>query len=149
LFYFGGWWFVDGSSFGRDVAGWFFVRWRFGAGKMKLLLALFLSLTPAQVFVVDGDTLKTDTGERIRLLAVDAPETYRPHCRAEKYLGALASAQVERWLASATVIEIERDGVDRYGRTLARVKLDGMDISEALIDAGLATKWPKPKGGWC
>jgi len=113
-----------------------------------IFVALTLALTSPQIIVIDGDTLKTQTGERIRLLAVDTPEI-RGKCRAEKMLARLAKTQVQDWVSEAQTITIERQGKDRYGRTLARVKLDGVDLSDALIAAGLATKWPKPKGGWC
>lgn len=33
---------------------------------------------------------------------------------------------------------IERHGRDRYGRTLARVRVNGVDLSDAQVNAGMA-----------
>jgi len=38
---------------------------------------------------------------------------------------------------------------DKYGRTLARVSVDDVDLGEALIKEGLARKWEGKRGPWC
>ena len=72
--------------------------------------------------VVDGDTLLLDTGERVRLIGVDTPETKRPNTPVE-YFGKEASAFTKR-LAEGKRIRLEYDQAnahlghkDRYGRT--------------------------------
>ena len=36
---------------------------------------------------------------------------------------------------------IERAGTDRYGRTLARITVNGQDAGEYLVSLGLARPW--------
>ncbi|MEN3746086.1 thermonuclease family protein [Sphingomonas sp. HF-S3] len=79
--------------------------------------------------VVDGDTLNCE-GERIRLLAIDAPEkagTCRPgrKCAPGDPVASAASLQA----AMRGTLTIERLGQDRYGRTLALVRSSRGDLS--------------------
>ena len=103
----------------------------------------------ADVKVVDGDTIHLD-GEKIRILGLDTPETNNPECLAEKLLGERATLYLERWIASAKTVE-KRDeqGKDRYGRTLAKVYVDGVDVGGRLIAEGLATSWRGTQTDWC
>ena len=88
--------------------------------------------------VVDGDTLLLGTGERVRLIGVDTPETKRPNTPVE-YFGKEASAFTKR-LAEGKRIRLEYDQAnahlghkDRYGRTLAYVFLDDATLLNAEI----------------
>lgn len=38
---------------------------------------------------------------------------------------------------------------DRYGRTLGRVLVDGVDVGELLISEGLARRWDGRRHPWC
>jgi endonuclease YncB( thermonuclease family) len=79
--------------------------------------------------VVDGDTLRCGT-ERIRLLAIDAPEM-PGHCRSGRACAPgdpYASTESLR-VASYGALTIDRVSVDRYGRTLARVTGERGDLS--------------------
>ncbi len=87
--------------------------------------------------VIDGDTLNCN-GERIRLLAIDAPEFSCPRNRncvsgdpqaAKDYLAAIINGRS---------LTIERTGRDRYDRTLAVVYADRVNVSCAMIAAGHA-----------
>ena len=90
--------------------------------------------------VVDGDTLWLD-GEKIRVLGIDAPEVGNTaKCRKEVATGRVATERF-RELVSAGSIELRRDGSDRYGRTLARVLVDGRDAGAQLVDEGLAVPY--------
>lgn len=79
--------------------------------------------------VTDGDTIRCGD-ERIRLLAIDAPEL-PGHCRAGRRCapgdGAASAASLERALTGR--LTIERAGKDRFGRTLAMVAGDAGDLS--------------------
>lgn len=94
---------------------------------------------PRVTCVVDGDTVWIE-GEKIRLLDIDAPEM-NGKCPAEQAQARRARDRLIVLLNSRDVT-IERDGKDRYGRTLARLG----DVGEVLIREGLATRWPK-RGG--
>ncbi|MGT2513435.1 thermonuclease family protein [Sphingomonas panni] len=91
--------------------------------------------------VVDGDTLRCG-GERIRLMGIDAPEM-PGHCRrgrrcveGDPYASKAALAAMLKGKAT-----IERRGRDRYGRTLARVRVNGVDLSAAQMRAGMASTY--------
>ena len=89
------------------------------------------------VGVVDGDTLDVRVGwrcVRIRLAGIDAPE-------ARQRFG-LDSTQHLAALAYGRRATVERCGHDRFGRMLARVVIEGKDVSQAQLDAGLA--WHVP-----
>jgi micrococcal nuclease len=98
--------------------------------------------------VHDGDTVRTCGSERIRIENIDAPELpgspkctdrrrqgWCDHALAERSRAALAS-----FLASGPVA-ISRSGTDRYGRTLARLSVNGEDAGEHLVALGLARPW--------
>ena len=99
-------------------------------------------------FVEDGDTIRCGT-ERVRLAQIDAPElSSNPRCwkRGTHYLwcdetaGLKARAALERFLAQGKV-RIVRLGYDRFGRTVARVYVQGSDASEHLRQLGLVKRW--------
>lgn len=87
--------------------------------------------------VVDGDTLRCN-GERIRLLGVDAPEL-PGHCRPGRQC-----VEGDPFAASAALkvaligddLRVQAVGFDRYGRTLANVYVNGLNISCGLISKG-------------
>lgn len=71
-----------------------------------------------RAIIVDGDTIAIGS-ERIRLLNVDAPESFRPRCDAELIAGLKAKERLAQLLRGRSV-EIYRGGQNRYRRTLAR-----------------------------
>lgn len=118
-----------------------------------LVLALagtLLTLAPLQagervparaIFIIDGDTVAIGR-ERVRLLDVDTPETYHSRCEAELVLGLAAKAELRALLSRAERVEIHRSGrTDVYGRTLARITVDDMDVGRRLVAEGLALPW--------
>jgi endonuclease YncB( thermonuclease family) len=97
----------------------------------------------ANCHAIDGDTIVCSR-EAIRIENVDAAEL-PPHakCAFEADLAIRSKLFVVDRLARGRV-ELVRDQKrprDRYGRTLALVKVDGVDLGEALIQAGLARPW--------
>ena len=102
--------------------------------------------------VIDGDTFENSTtSERIRLANIDTPETHeRAQCVAERQAGERATQAARRLLAETHSVNINRVGrTDRYGRTIAYVRLDGRDMGEALIAMGLARPWRGRREPWC
>jgi micrococcal nuclease len=89
--------------------------------------------------VVDGDTLKTTTGETIRLIGVDTPETVDPN-RPDGCFGSEASNFTKQQLTNKTIrVETDKDPKDRYGRILGYVYLeDGTFFNRTLITEGYA-----------
>lgn len=102
-------------------------------------------------WVTDGDTFGLEPGERVRIAGVDAPETQpgQAKCRAEVALGLVAKRQASA-LLQGRMVAVERVGRS-YGRTVARVRLDGRDVGAELVRIGAARWWPRGviKPGWC
>jgi len=96
--------------------------------------------------VVDGDTLKLENGERVRLIGVDTPETVRPNKPVE-YFGKEASAFTKRLCEGKTVrLEFDQTKRDKYDRLLAYIYLeDGTFVNAEIIKQGYGfayTKFP-------
>ena len=100
------------------------------------------------VRVVDGDTLKVAVGGRersVRLLGIDTPETHRPGTPVECG-GPQASAHMEQLVRPGERVTLEpdptQDGVDRYGRLLAYVRLpDGQLAEDEQLRSGWAMSY--------
>lgn len=90
--------------------------------------------------VIDGDTLKVqsgDTVERVRLLGINAPETYGD----DECYGPQATAGMARWDDRVVVLYRDRsqDSRDRWGRLLAyAVTVENVDLSTFAVEQGLA-----------
>lgn len=88
-------------------------------------------------FVIDGDTIQLENGARIRMLLVDTPETTggKMDCYGQE-AAAYTRAQLE---GKAVQLTYDEAGCsDRYGRTLAYVKVGGVDHNAELMKQGLA-----------
>jgi len=96
-----------------------------------LLFALPALAQPARVASVhDGDTLRLEGGERVRLWGIDAPELKQPYgIQARDFLARLVEGKS---------VHLRLHGEDRYGRLLAEVELGGRSVNEMLLSAGLA-----------
>ncbi len=113
-----------------------------------LFLVLVLVLTPtalAQATITidrcyDGDTCSSAKGEKIRLACIDTPELRGkradpiPAQAARDYLNALVAGEE---------VSIRRITKDRYGRTVAELSKDGVNIQERLFDLGFASVYKR------
>lgn len=90
------------------------------------------------VRIADGDsfTVRDDHGRRfeLRLHGIDAPEGKQPY-------GPAARNSLNRLIAGKAVV-IVVDDVDRYGRLIARVRSNALDLGLAQIEAGFAWSYP-------
>lgn len=87
------------------------------------------------VHVIDGDTVDVrvaSTGERVRIRVhgIDAPERGEPFSQ--------VALRFTRAAVFSRIVTVEGRDVDVYRRLVARVRVDGTDLSEALARAGLA-----------
>ena len=97
--------------------------------------------------VHDGDSIRLCDGERIRIMNIDAPEMPgSPKCErgrngwCDYRLAEQSRDALQDFLASGPV-RIDRQGKDAYGRTLARVSVNGQDAGQYLVKYGLARRW--------
>src|SRR4029453_2389446 len=91
--------------------------------------------------VVDGDTLWFQE-EKIRIADIDTPELSPPRCRRERELGLIAKQRLLDILnAGPFWLESGARDVDRYGRKLRSVYMEGQSIGDMLVAEGLARPW--------
>ena len=90
--------------------------------------------------VYDGDTVMMADGTRIRYLGVDAPETNEPFFQeATAFNKQLVQMQ-------PVILEVcKKKPQDQYGRTLARVIVNGEPAEETLLAMGLAEVFHDPQ----
>ena len=113
-----------------------------------LLLVLVLVLAPpalAQTTITidrcyDGDTCTSTDGEKIRLACIDTPELRGK--RADP-IPAKAARDYLNGLVAGEEVSIRRITKDRYGRTVAELSKDGVNIQERLVDKGFASVYKR------
>ncbi|MBL1319456.1 MAG: thermonuclease family protein [Methylophaga sp.] len=90
-------------------------------------------------YVYDGDTIKLENGEKIRLLGIDTPEV-ASHYRKATPGGNVAKKWLTKRLEGADVyLEYDQEKRDKYKRVLAHVFLkNGEHINVTLVKEGLA-----------
>ncbi|KKQ73708.1 MAG: WD40 domain protein beta Propeller [Candidatus Woesebacteria bacterium GW2011_GWB1_38_5b] len=90
------------------------------------------------VNVVDGDTIKIETGETVRYIGIDTPEVVHPSKPIQCY-GKEAS-QKNQELVEGKIVELERDisEKDKYGRLLRYIWIDNILVNEYLVREGYA-----------
>jgi micrococcal nuclease len=110
--------------------------------QISLYLALLFlaphSFSARCIGVTDGDTieiLRDHNSIKVRLEGVDCPELGQDFSQKAK--------QFTSGLVFGKTAEIRPAGNDRYGRLIARVVVDGKDVSEQLLVAGLAWHFKK------
>lgn len=111
----------------------------------SLILAAAVVCASPQVH--DGDSLRCGA-ERIRIANIDAPELAgSPKCQRPRRTdwcdpaAGIAARDALRGLLAGGTVTIRRSGTDVYGRTLALVRVNGVDAGEWLIARGLARRW--------
>ena len=113
-----------------------------------LLLVLVLVLAPpalAQTTITidrcyDGDTCTSTDGEKIRLACIDTPELRGK--RADP-IPAKAARDYLNGLVAGEEVSIRRITKDRYGRTVAELSKDAVNIQERLVDKGFASVYKR------
>ncbi len=105
--------------------------------------------------IIDGDTIKVDQGETLRLLGIDAPEIYyegSSECTSQESPACCNGVEAEDWLkdllpvGTGVRLSFDLECEDTYARTLAYVWLPSTQdtggaevfINEQAIDAGMS-----------
>lgn len=82
--------------------------------------------------ITDGDTIKVlRTGNehaKVRLAGIDCPERKQPW--------GIKAKQAASDLVAGKTVTIEKLTTDRYGRTIGRVFVDGVNVNRALVEGG-------------
>jgi len=102
-----------------------------------------------RIIVLDGDTVALPCAspahgcaEKIRLLDIDAPETFRPDCADGLKAGLKAKARLAELIRGRAIfVQRFNNQRDRYGRTLAALRIGGpagMSIGMQLVREELA-----------
>ncbi len=88
--------------------------------------------------VVDGDTIKIASGQTVRYIGIDTPETVDPR-RPVQCFGNEASDR-NKQLVEGKVVNLEKDisETDKYGRLLRYVWIGETLINEQLVREGFA-----------
>lgn len=102
-------------------------------------------------FVADGDTVRLDTGEWVRLIGINTPEKGR-NGRADEPLSLAARDALQQLLAAQDMrigLRLGTEQHDRHGRLLAHAFLaDGSNLSERLLADGLGFHIAVPPNLW-
>ncbi|MEM1026118.1 MAG: thermonuclease family protein [Myxococcota bacterium] len=112
--------------------------------RLLLLVSLLAGCVGSSVGVgvqriVDGDTLVTDDGTTLRLFGIDTPE--RGECGFEEGTKALRRYVGDgpiRWSPPRPNRGDRGGAMDKYGRSIAEVFVDGRSINLAMLEAGFA-----------
>jgi micrococcal nuclease len=90
--------------------------------------------------VGDGDSIELKSGERVRLVQIDAPELGEDECYGEE-----ATATLEGLLPPGSSVRLEADSrlddTDRFDRLLRYVHLGDLNVNLELVRRGAASVW--------
>ena len=84
------------------------------------------------VRVIDGDTVELADGSRVRYLCIDTPE------RGEPFYVEASERNRELVDGKGVWLEAGVDDIDRYGRLLRYVYVDGVFVNAELVSGGYA-----------
>lgn len=91
--------------------------------------------------IIDGDTFEITSGEKIRMIGINAPEISDLHGNeAKQHLSELISGKNVK-----LVSDTRSNDRDRYSRLLRYVYLNGTDINKKMIEDGHAIAYLKFK----
>ncbi|MBU5575215.1 MAG: thermonuclease family protein [Candidatus Aenigmatarchaeota archaeon] len=111
-----------------------------------ILLIIFISILSIVIFftfnkekqiafvinVIDGDTIEIETGEKVRLLGINAPEN------GDKYYEKAKEELKYLVLNKYVLLEKIKDNKDKYGRLLRIIFLNNTNVNKEMIKNGLA-----------
>ena len=94
------------------------------------------------IVVIDGDTLvvwHNNAKVKIRLANIDAPEKNQQF--------GMDARQAMVGMVFKKQVHIESQAVDKYGRTVALVSVDGLNVNEEMVKRGMAWEYSSYKPG--
>jgi endonuclease YncB( thermonuclease family) len=114
----------------------------FAIGVMVLLILavylVFKDFTPtsSETFdvsqIIDGDTIRLSSGDKVRLIGINTPETGQP------YYGE-ATEKLKQLIGNSPVkLEKDEDDKDQYGRLLRYVYVNDTHVNLEMVKCGMA-----------
>jgi endonuclease YncB( thermonuclease family) len=103
------------------------------------------------VWVYDGDTIKLEGGERVRLIGINTPELGGEKKPAQPYAKKALAALRKALSSSDNVVSLRygKEKRDKHGRLLAHLYLqDGSNVAADLLRRGLAVSITIPPNEW-
>jgi len=89
-------------------------------------------------WVADGDTVVLLSGEKVRLIGIDAPETHHPEKPVEPF-GTEAAEYLRQLVEGKEVfLVLDQKHKDEYGRTLGYLFLGDLFVNAHLVKEGYA-----------
>ncbi len=90
------------------------------------------SRTVKIIKIVDGDTVITASGEKIRYIGINAPEF------GQSFASEAANTNKDMVLGKYVVATFDQQKTDQYGRLLAYIHSNNLFVNEELVTKGLA-----------
>ena len=99
--------------------------------------------------VASGDSFYLG-GKTVRIAGIEAPQLYGAACPKEVALGRQSAAKLQMLLNSGEIetTRVSQD-LDRYGLLLRSVSVNGKDVGQAMMDAGVARGIGDLTRSWC
>ena len=88
--------------------------------------------------VVDGDTIEIETGQKVRYIGIDTPETVDPRKSVQCFGKEAASKNRELVEGKRARLEKDVSETDKYGRLLRYVYVGDTFVNEILVKEGYA-----------
>ncbi len=94
--------------------------------------------------VIDGDTVELETGQHVRYIGMDTPETVDPRKTVECF--GLEASKKNKELVEGKTVLLEKDVTDKdqYGRLLRYVWVDNTLVNLQLVKEGFAHSYTYP-----
>lgn len=124
---------------------------------LERIVAAILAAVPWAVPVTyldnyDGDTITFEAPVKVgvRVQNIDTPEI-KGKCEFERRKAAEARDAVAAILDTGRDVRLTavQPELDVYGRVLANVVVDGVDLGERLVAMDLARRWDGKRRPWC
>jgi micrococcal nuclease len=100
------------------------------------------------VKVYDGDTIhvlrkygKEYIKLSVRIWGIDCPEIRTTTGEKTSQTGSYEARDFLAALLLNKIVKLECKGNDKYGRTLAKIEINGMDVSKLMIEKGYACEY--------
>ena len=90
------------------------------------------------VNVVDGDTIKIETGETVRYIGIDTPESVDPRKPVQCFAKEASLKNEELVLGKTAELEKDITDKDKYGRLLRYIWIEDQLVNEILVREGYA-----------